>query len=228
TTGGSVDLDPELSWNYEAGVRGQWSSGIRAEATFFRMDYSNQVVPASLAGGIGATLTNGGETLHQGAEVSTHFETDRWLGSRHRFSGTIAYTWLPIAEFRGVRFSNISGFGQTLITGNRVPYAPEHLATFHVRYAHAKGWSAMLEGVHTGRQFGDDLNTVTPTPNGQRGLIPSNTLWNLTMNQELESIRATVFVTVKNLFDRVAIVDRARGILPTIPRLFQTGIQFRF
>lgn len=228
TTGGSVDLDPELSWNYEAGVRGQWNSGIRAEATFFRMDYSNQVVPASLAGGIGATLTNGGETLHQGAEVSTHFETDRWLGSRHRFSGTIAYTWLPIAEFRGVRFSNISGFGQTLITGNRVPYAPEHLATFHVRYAHAKGWSAMLEGVHTGRQFGDDLNTVTPTPNGQRGLIPSNTLWNLTMNQEVESIRATVFVTVKNLFDRVAIVDRARGILPTIPRLFQTGIQFRF
>ncbi|MFZ4629929.1 MAG: TonB-dependent receptor domain-containing protein, partial [Blastocatellia bacterium] len=137
TTGGSVDLDPELSWNYEAGVRGQWNRGIRAEATFFRMDYSNQVVPASLAGGIGATLTNGGETLHQGAEFSTHFETDRWLGSRHRFSGTIAYTWLPIAEFRGVRFSNISGFGQTLITGNRVPYAPEHLATFHVRYAHA-------------------------------------------------------------------------------------------
>lgn len=228
TTGGTVDLDPELSWNYEAGLRGQWGSALRAEATFFRMDYSNQVIPASLAGGIGATLTNGGETLHQGAEASLHFDTDRWLGSRHRVTGSVAYTWLPIAEFRGLRFSNIFGFGQTLITGNRVPYAPEHLTTFHLRYAHTRGWSAMLEGVQTGSQFGDDLNTVTPTPNGQRGLIPANTLWNLTINQELESIRATVFVTVKNLFDRVVIVDRARGILPGIPRLFQTGIQFRF
>jgi Fe(3+) dicitrate transport protein len=64
--GGVVDLNPELSWNYEIGVRTRPIDGLSLESTFFRTDYENQVVPASLAGGIGATLTNGGQTLHQG------------------------------------------------------------------------------------------------------------------------------------------------------------------
>ena len=62
-TGGVVDLDPELSWNYEAGVRSSFVPGVGVDATFFRMDYENQIIPASLAGGIGATLTNAGATL---------------------------------------------------------------------------------------------------------------------------------------------------------------------
>jgi hypothetical protein len=32
-----------------------------------------QIVPASLAGGVGSAFTNGGETLHQGVEVTGHF-----------------------------------------------------------------------------------------------------------------------------------------------------------
>ena len=63
--GGVVDLDPELSWNYELGVRSTVAPGLRLDGTLYRMDYENQIVAASLAGGIGATLTNGGATLHQ-------------------------------------------------------------------------------------------------------------------------------------------------------------------
>ena len=70
-TGGVIDLDPELSWNYEAGVRSTMWPGVSVDATFFRMDYENQIVPASLAGGLGATLTNGGATLHQGLELQS-------------------------------------------------------------------------------------------------------------------------------------------------------------
>jgi outer membrane receptor for Fe3+-dicitrate len=54
--GGVVDLDPELSWNYELGFRSTLAPGLRLDSTFYRMDYENQIVAASLAGGVGAAL----------------------------------------------------------------------------------------------------------------------------------------------------------------------------
>jgi Fe(3+) dicitrate transport protein len=85
----------------------------------------------------------------------------------------------------------------------------------------------MLEAVTTSRQFGDDLNTIPGTPDGQRGLIPGSTLWNATINYRI-SARTTVFFAVKNLFDRITIVDRTRGLLPGLPRLVQTGLSVAF
>jgi len=67
-TGASVDLDAELSWNYEFGLRTALRRGLDVEAALFRMDFENQIVPASVAGGVGATLTSAGETIHQGVE----------------------------------------------------------------------------------------------------------------------------------------------------------------
>ena len=74
-TGGTVDLDSELSWNYEVGIRSLPAKGFQIDATLFRMDYENQIVPASLAGGVGSAFTNGGETLHQGVEVTGRLDT---------------------------------------------------------------------------------------------------------------------------------------------------------
>ena len=45
-TTGSVDLDAELSWNYELGVRANPGGAFSYEATLFRMDFENQIVPA--------------------------------------------------------------------------------------------------------------------------------------------------------------------------------------
>ena len=228
TTGGSIDLDPELSWNYEAGLRSAPVAGVNLEATVFRMDYENQIVPASLAGGVGATLTNGGATLHQGLELSGRIDSDRLFDSRHNFYLRGAYTFLPTAEFSGVRLSSVSGFARTSVSGNRLPYAPENLLTATVGYAHPSGFNTLLEAVYVGSQFADDLNTVNPTPDGQRGLLPSYTVWNATTNYNVEQLRTTFFFTVKNLFDRTYIVDRSRGILPSSPRLLQAGLKWRF
>jgi len=127
-----------------------------------------------------------------------------------------------------VRFSNIAGFTTVSITGNRLPYAPRHLLTSSVGYVRATGLDAMIEGVYTGSQFGDDLNTVPGTPDGQRGLIPGHAIFNLTLNYPVEAMRTTFFFTTKNLFDRLAIVDRARGLLPTAPRVVQAGLRWDF
>lgn len=225
--GGVVELDPELSWNAELGVRIEVVPGVALQATAFRMDYENQIVPSSLAGGVGATLTNAGATLHEGLEGSLLLEAAPLLRTAHDAWLRVAATWLPTAEFRGRRFSSVSGFPTVSISGNRLPYAPETLFTAGVGYRHPAGVGGSLDMVYTDEQFGDDLNTVVPTADGQRGRIPAYTVWNAVFDVEVRRWRSTFFVAVKNLTDETAIVDRSRGVLPTMPRLVQAGVKVR-
>lgn len=226
-TGGVVDLDPERGWNYEVGVRTSAVSGLQFDATFFRLDYENQIVPASVAGGVGAVLTNGGATLHQGLEVGVVADSQDRLGTTHALYGRAALTWVPDAAFTGTMLSSVGGFTTVSVSGNRVPYAPTGTASVTAGYRHRLGLDAQIEAQYVGDQFGDDLNTVAGTADGQRGLIPAFTYWNAAATWRLPH-DGSVYLTVKNLFDRTFIVDRVRGILPGHPRLVQVGTTWRF
>ncbi|MDZ7637616.1 MAG: TonB-dependent receptor [Bryobacterales bacterium] len=228
STGQAIELNAEESWNYEAGIRGRFSRNLSLEGTFFRMDFANQLVAASVAGGVGATLTNGGETMHQGGELSGEYTWDSLGGSGQSLTLRSAYTWIPVARYEGLRFSNIGGFGAVPITGNRLPYAPEHAVTSSVSYHHPRGLHAFVESVYVGGQFGDDLNIRGGTPDGQRGAIPSQMYWNATVSYPVEQWRTTFFTSVKNVFDRLYMVDRSRGIIPGMPRVAQVGMEVRF
>jgi Fe(3+) dicitrate transport protein len=225
-TGGVADLDPERSWNLELGVRALPVRGLRLDATVFRNDFENQIVPASLAGGVGATLTNGGETLHEGMELGARLDTRTLTGSAHNVFVRGALTLLPVARFEGVRFSSVAGFSDVSVSGNRLPYAPETLLTLAAGYAHPRGAAAQLEVVHVGEQFADDLDSVAPSADGQRGLVPAYTIWNLALTWDLRHLG--FFVTAKNLLDELYLADRARGMIPGPPRLVQAGVTARF
>jgi Fe(3+) dicitrate transport protein len=227
-TGGVVDLDPELSWNFEVGARTELRPGLNVDATFFRMDYENQIVQASVAGGVGTALTNAGETLHQGFESSVRLDTAALFGMAQNVYVRGAFTYLPVARYEGTRFSNVTGFTTVPITGNRLPYAPEQLLTLGIGYAATDRINGQVEVVRVGAQFGDDLNTIAGTADGQRGLLPAHTTWNAAMNYRLPKYDATLFMTVKNVFDALYIADRSRGLLPGIPRLVQAGLKVRF
>ena len=83
-------------------------------------------------------------------------------------------------------------------------------------------------GTRCREQFGDHLNTIAPSADGKRGLIPAYTVWNASFSYQVRRLRGALFVTIKNLFDRTYIVDRSRGILPGSPRLIQAGFTARF
>ncbi len=229
--GGVLELDPELSWNYEAGFRSNPARGVKLNAAFFRLDYQNQIVPANLSGGVGSVLTSAGQTLHQGFEFDGRVDAGTIFNSPHNFYLRAAYTWVASAEYRGTRFSNVPGFSQASIRGNRLIYSPEHLLNTTIGYSHPLGVDALVEAIYTGSQFTDDLNTVAPSANGQRGLIPAYTVWNATINYrfgKLERFAPTLFFAVKNIANDTFIVDRRRGVVPGIPRLAQAGVKIRF
>jgi Fe(3+) dicitrate transport protein len=226
--GGSVDLDAELSWNYELGLRAAPRDGLSYEVALFRMDFENQIVPASVAGGSGATLTSAGETLQQGMELSGQVDSSGWFEWPVDVFARVAYTWLADAEYEGERFSNVPGFSTVRVTGNRLPYAPEHLFAGTVGVRTGFGLEVALESVYTSASYTDDLNTVPVIASGQRGEMPGYTVWNLTANYRLTACDCTVFAAAKNLTDELYVADMSRGLIPGLQRAVQAGLEFRF
>jgi Fe(3+) dicitrate transport protein len=236
-TGATVDLDAELSWNFELGVRARPARSMSLEATAFRMDFENQVVPASVAGGAGAALTSAGRTLHQGVELAGRVALGR---GRLYLEGS--WTWLAVARFEGPRYGYVGTGGADVVgkvyagqngdgtrqrvsvSGNRLPYAPRGLLTAALGFAPTTAFDARVEVVRIGSQFGDALNTATLVPDGQQGPIPAATIWNAGANYTLAATRTTLFATVKNLFNLTYIADRTRGLLPGAPRMMQAGV----
>lgn len=221
--GASVELEAELSWNREIGLRFEAEDRWRLEASLFEMDFTNQIVPASLAGGSGATLTNAGRTLHRGAEIAAEWRDDGHALAPH---ARVAWTWLPVARYVGTRYSAIPGNTLVNISDNRLPYAARQMATVTLGLRHG-ALAAQFEGTWTGAMYGDDLNTIALSADGQRGRLGGHAIANLTLQYQHDEA-LTLYASAKNLFDRLYIGDLSRGIVVGPPRLLQAGFEYRY
>ncbi len=225
--GQSIELDAEKSLNSEIGVRHGNGDGIKVEAAWFRLDFDNQIVPASVAGGAGATLTSAGETLHQGLEVLLGYDRDASFkrGTVNPFA-RMAWTWVSDAEYTGTRFSSITP--NVSVRGNRLPYAPEHTLSLIGGIETVGGFHAQLEVVFVDQMYTDDLNTRAISANGQRGLIGDYTVYNLSANYRFPDTDITLFVSGRNLTDELYVVDMSRGLIPGMARSWQAGVEWQF
>lgn len=245
SSGGVVELAAEMSWNAEVGARVAFSEWGTMAATLFRMDFANQIIPASVAGGTGATLTSAGATLHEGGELSLRLGPTSGARTVRPFLD-LATTWLPVARFAGPRAAYVGTGGSDVVdkvyaeqgssgtrtrvdvSRNRLPYAPTWMHTATIGLSRGEASDLRLEAVHLSDQFGDALNTRRTVADGQQGIIPASLILNVTANAELPRVGGQVYVTVKNLTDRRYIVDRTRGLLPGLPRLLQAGVTRSF
>lgn len=221
-TGAITELAPERSWNWELGLRAVARDGLAVELTVFRLDFRNQIIPATLAGGVTSVLTNAGRTLHQGVELALDADGTHLLGIPIRVLG--AATWLPVARYEGERFSVLNP--AVRITGNRLPYAPEYQLSGTLQWRLWRSGEVQLVVTTVGAQFADDLNTVEPTPNGRQGRLPSYTVVDGTLEWQLAPWGVKIALVGKNLFNRLYIADRTRGILPGMPRMVALGVEW--
>lgn len=220
TNGSPVQLDAEFSWNTEVGVRYNGERGFNAEATFFNLDFKNQIIPASQSGGATSTLINAGETTHRGFEFQTGFDFGKLFKIGQSITADFRYTNIGIA-----RFDN------GIYRGNRLPYAPENVFSFIAGYRHPTGFGAQYDISFIGDQFADNAQTVAPSANGEIGLVPSYKIHNLSLDYEFRYDRFSFlpFVTIKNLTDEIYIASRApQGIQPGLFRQANFGIRFQF
>jgi Fe(3+) dicitrate transport protein len=242
-TGGSVDLDAELSWNYEIGVRGSHGP-LNVELAAFRMDFENQIVPASVAGGTGAALTNSGRTLHQGMELGVRLDAGELLKVDGPYVET-SLTWLPVARYEGERYAWISQSGsdagkvyaaqnaagtrqQVSVNGNRLPYAADATYTVAVGFQRANGLDLRIERFGTTEQFTDPANSRVTVADGQQGVMAAYGIWNLSASHRVPLTGTRFFMTVRNATDELYIADRTRGLLPGAPRSVQVGLRQEF
>ncbi len=222
SNGENLELDSELSWNYEAGVRLAGQRAVSGEFTLFRMDFSNQIITAAESGGATTTVTNGGATMHQGFESSAKIHWDRVAD----LPGWSVYTdfrhmYLPVAEFRN----------NELYGGNRLPYAPRQ--TFGVLFGIKQfgGLSFQLDLNAVAGQFGDNRETLEPSNDGTVGLLPAYQVANLAVGYEIrrEAWMFEPYFTIKNAFDELYISSRApQGIQPGLFRQVNGGLRISF
>lgn len=222
-TGGSINLNAESSVNAELGLRSAPVKDISVDVAVFRNNFSNLVQVGSIAGG--STGYSEGKALMQGMELAG--QADRITSAvEGNLFARIAYTWLPTAEQKSSFSSPTSTTPIVDQIGKRLPYAPEQLLTFTLGYRAPQAWNARVEYVYVGEQYGSFDNVITPTTDGQKGLINGYAVWNAVANYTVG--KTTFFISGKNLADKTYIVDRTRGIQVGMPRTIQLGMKYAF
>ena len=224
-SGQSLQLETELSWNTEVGIRANFLSVLGLEFTVYMLDFSNQIIPVSeSSGGLGTGLVNGGRTIHEGIELALNFNFGKLLNTNYG----IFLDWnasFNNAEYNADRFIATSG-KIVNIKGNSLPYAPEFLSSFSLSLQMPFGLEFHFSGTHVGEQFTDELNTINPSPDGQIGIMPSYFVLDLIGKYHLESLNSSVFLSVKNLTNERYIAGRRpQGIKVGIPRLITAGFE---
>ena len=216
--GQPVEVDPETSWNYEAGIRRHEQASLIELVGYFN-DYTNITGQCTLSGGCSSDQIdqqfNGGAAWVYGLEAvaSDVFETPT------AFSFPISATYtLTHSEFQTGFISNFPQFGQVTI-GDSLPYLPQHqfsaqLAVSHPRFDIGMGL--------TGRSGMLDQAGVFPI---QETDVPSLVLVDAASAVQITP-RASVYVNATNITQSDAVASwRPFGARPTAPFQIMIGLK---
>lgn len=219
-SGVNLQLDAELSWNFELGTRLRFGRWLNVEAAGFLIEFENQIIPPSESGGaVSAGGFNTGHSRHAGAELSATFDLAPLVQrgvSAFSLPLTVNYTWLPLAAFVGGLFD-----------ANRLPYAPEHILYAQLRFVHRSGLSAQVGVTYVGRQFADKENTVAESRDGLVGVLPHYLTLDARVGYTIRAPNLTVYVAGRNLTDQLYIANRApAGIQPAGWRQVFVGLEW--
>lgn len=217
---GSGSVGPELSVNYEAGLR-YGSPKLRAEVIGFYNDYSNLTDICTLSSGcVDANLDrqyDAGSARIYGMEAFVQSEPA--IGPV-KLPVSVAYT-LTRTEFREDFVSEDPVFG-TVKKGDEIPYVPRHqlnallgaeygpasiygTATYISRMREVAGSASFDEVIATDSQF----------------IVDTGAKYRILKDIE-------IYGNVRNLFNEIDLVSRRPfGARPNAPRMLQVGVKIK-
>ncbi|HEY0561921.1 MAG TPA: TonB-dependent receptor [Methylophilus sp.] len=214
---------PETSVNWEVGVRSNYFKGIRFESTLFHTQVDDVVVNDG-----DGRFVNGGETEQTGLEFAGRVDFGTLYDTPHNIYLQGSYTNVFKAEFTKDGLDADSG----IVDGDRLPYAPRHIASFSVGYQHPVGFDARVGLDYVSRQQADAFTrALGPTDaalSGLSGDIPAYTLINISANFKPVGSNASYFLSGYNLADREYLASRVDGMAVGRGRQVIAGIRYDF
>ncbi|MEI2613491.1 MAG: TonB-dependent receptor [Methylotenera sp.] len=212
---------PEKSTNWELGVRSKYFKGVSFESTLFHTKFDDVVVNSG-----GGTFENAGESAMSGLEFAGRVDFGTIYNTAHNVYLLGSYTNLFTAKFKK------DAPNEGVISGDRLPYAPRHLASLSVGYQHPVGVDARLGVDYVSSQEPDAwTNTLTgdaATLTGLTGNIPSYSLFNASVNFKPVNSQFTYFLSGHNLTDREYLASRVDGMFVGRGRQVFGGVRFDF
>lgn len=228
--GQKLKLEPEFSWNYEAGARVRMADWLQAETAAFLLDFRNQIIAPAEAGGAVSVdpeardpgtlkAVQGGRTTHKGLEFGATFDPATLSEAGFDLPLSVNYTFVDARFGEG---------WQQAIRGNQLPYAPRHTIAGRASFQHPIGLSLQLDGDWVSGQYTDKVETVRSGPAGLIGWIDSRFILDAKVSYTHEPSGLTGFVAGKNLLNEQYVSSRApRGIKPGLFRHVYGGVSFK-
>lgn len=226
--GEAYELEAELSWNFEAGIRMEPLKWMQVELTGFHMDFENQVIPVSeSSGGTGSGLVNGGRTNHSGFEAGVNINTREIRQSKYYAELRAGMSYVK-SVFAADRYIGGTDNGEN-IKDNFTPYAPEWNANGTLSLHSPFGLTLIVSGNFVSDQFTDEINSVLPSNDGRTGLIESHYTFDSGLKYSVSKINSIFSLSVKNITDERYIASRRpQGIRVGMPRMVFAGIKVNF
>jgi Fe(3+) dicitrate transport protein len=213
---------PEESINWELGLRSSFFKGVTFESTLFHTVFDDIVV----AGPVQGTFINGGQSEQNGIEFGGRINFGQIYNTSHNFYIAGSYTNLFTAKFKKTNAA------ANIVDGDRLPYAPRHLASLSFGYEHPVGLDARIGVDYVSRQEEDvSFRAGRNSANVLRvvtGDIPSYALINATVNYRPVGSRMTYFASAYNLGDREYLASRVDGMVAGRQRQVFGGIRYDF
>lgn len=214
----------EESTNWEMGLRSSYFKGVGFEATLFHTDF-DEIVINNGAG----TFINGGESKMSGLELAGRVDFGRIFDTAHNVYLMGSYTNLFTAKFAK---SSPNAAIDGIANGDRLPYAPRHLASLNVGYQHPFGIDARIGVDYVSSQQPDTFARVLPPVDaalsGLSGTIPSYTLLNASIRYKRQGSKASFFLSGHNLANKEYLATRVDGMAVGRTRQVIGGVSYNF
>lgn len=193
------DLKNAFGHTTEAGVRGRSGQWLQYDVSGFYMIYRHRMGSLVLQDEVTNEnyiyKTNIGDSHTWGVEFFAEITPLRGEDfSLSIFTSTAYFN----ARYREAKMS--MGSENRSLHGNRVEGVPEWISRNGLNLAWRRLSGSLLYS-HVGNHFADALNTVAPSPNGARGLVPAYSLLDFNAAYRLGN-RFTLRIGVNNLMNR--------------------------
>ena len=200
-------VDPDLKdakgYNFDIGYRGKVKNFLQFDISSYYLQYNNRIGTINPSGVSYRLITNVGKSTSKGIESYIEFNPMKaFSNSEHTdliLFSSYAYT--------DARYSEDHKDAKT--KGKKIENAPEDIFRGGISVGY-KGLLFTTQLSYVGSAFSDANNTITPSTNGNTGLIPSYQITDITAMYKF-SKNLNIRAGVNNLWNETYFTRRSGG-----------------